>query len=218
MTFEDHSLQKTSDIIPISSHEVEFMQWVKAARDPSGARTQHPVDELLAEHYIMDSVLAAMEREARRLVVHRQLRPDYWEDVVDYVGNYVHQIHRRKEEQGLFPKLVNRTVDVMQIAKEHVQARNLTVDLLEGVSQGDWERVLRAAHVYLQVAKEHLPREESQAFEPARTLLDAAQTAEVRAKFNELEAFGLGDRTRLYYLELAQRLCQRAGLEDKLGA
>ena len=210
---------KTSDIIPLSSYELDFIQWAKDAQS-GGPREQDPINELLAEHHIMDAVLAAMEREARRLSVHGQLRPDFWERVVDFVGNYVHQCHRRKEEQALFPvaqryELVENG-PVAMISKDHQQAHQLTWDLYNGVSEGDWEKVLRAAHLYLRVARDHLVREENHVFEPARELITPEDAADLRGKFDEIERDALGERDRMYYLKVARTLCQDAGLDRLL--
>ncbi len=212
---------KTSDIVPLSSYELDFMQWTKEARAGKDApRIQDPVNELLAEHHIMDAVLAAMEREARRLSVHGELRPSFWERVVDFIGNYVHHCHRRKEEQAFFP-LANRyeTVSdgpVAAIGRDHEQAHKLTWDLYNGVNEGDWEKVLRASHLYLRVARDHLVREENHVFEPARDLMTPEDSEELRRRFDEIEKEALGERDRIYYLEVARSLCVDAGLKDLL--
>ena len=211
----------TADIIPLSSYELDFMQWAKEAKAGSvSTREQDPINELLGEHHIMDAVLAAMEREARYLSVHGRLRPDFWERVVDFIGNYVHQCHRRKEEEAFFPvakryELVDEG-PVAKIHKEHEQAHQLTWDLVNGVSEGDWEKVLRAAHLYLRVARDHLVREETHVFEPARELMTPEDAADLRRRFDEIERDALGDRDRVYYLNVAKSLVDDVGLKQLL--
>ncbi|MEO1337484.1 MAG: hypothetical protein AAFV29_17705, partial [Myxococcota bacterium] len=178
--------------IPVSSYELDFIQWAKCAEAvEAGPSTQEPINELLAEHHIMDAVLAAMEREARRLSVHGELRTDYWERVVDFVGNYVHQCHRRKEERAL--QMVNERYQAVEagpmamITRDHEQAHRLTWDLYNGVSDGDWEKVLRAAHLYLRVIRDHMIRVERYVFEPARDVLTPEVAADLRRQFDETE-------------------------------
>lgn len=211
----------TSDINPITSYATEFEVWLKAAQNPSAPRDQHPIDELLAEHHIMDVVLAAMERETRRISVHGEFRQALWEDFVDYLGNFVYQVHRRKEEQGLFPLYMEATGQDLHspvgvIAKEHEQSTNLTLDLVHGVGDGDWEKVLRAGHLYLRLGRDHLVREERDVFDAARRLFDPDAVQVLRKKFDELERFGLGERDRMYYVTVARRLCARTGLPESL--
>lgn len=209
---------KTSDILPLTPHEPEFSAWVADARRAGTERSQGAIDELIAEHHMMDVVLAAMDREARKLGQHQLLRLEFWEDVVDWTGNYVHQCHRRKEEEALFPVMLSHVGADQQlveaIAAEHRQAKQLTLDLLDGVDEGDWEKVLRAAHLYVRLAREHLVREQTEVFEPAVRLLDAGQHAALRRAFDAIERDALGDRDRLYYLEVARRLARGAALPD----
>ncbi len=211
----------TADIIPLSSYELDFMQWTKEAKAGLGVpREQDPINELLGEHHIMDAVLAAMEREARHLSVNGPLRPDFWERVVDFIGNYEDQCHRKKEEEALFP-LAQRYEPVEEgplamIAKDHGRSHQLTWDLVNGISDGDWEKVLRAAHLYLRVSRDHLIREETYIFEPARELMTPEDVADLRRKFDEIERVSLGDRDRMYYLKVAKSLCDDAGLHHLL--
>ncbi len=216
-------LMKTADIVPVAAFDSEFAAWVAWAQNPEKAERQHPIDELMAEHHIMDAGLAAMERETRRLSVHHDLRPDAWRDIVDFIGNYIYQVHRRKEEDGLFEayrthleanSAESGTVDL--VAAEHGQATNMTVTLVNGVGEGDWEKVLRAAHLYLRVARDHLLTEENEIFEQARALLDDEAVAALKVRFTELERFGLGERDRLYYLDLVRRMCKLAGFKGLL--
>lgn len=212
-------MEKTADIIPVTSYETEYRAWVETTS--SGGARQHVVSELRGEHHIMDAVLAAMEREARRLSVHGDLRPDFWDRVVDYVGNFTYLIHRRKEEQALFPVLrelqgLRDNASLATLMKEHESARDLTMALVDGVSEGDWEKVLRAAHMYLSVARDHLDREEWEVFEPLERLLDETRAEKLRAAFDDIEKDALGERDRQHYLDVARQLCLDAGLTDVL--
>lgn len=218
---EDRTTLETEDIVPVTSYEEELRAWRADERDEQGLSRQHPIDELLAEHHLMDAGLSAMERETRRLSVHHDLRPDAWEEIVDFAGNFIYQMHRRKEEQALFPvyrALVGEGIDAMvsRIADEHSHATRMTIDLANGVNEGDWEKVLRAAHLYLRVAREHLEREEHDVFHPIRAALTPEAEQELRERFAELERFGFGDRDRAYYIDLLERMGRRAGLTDIL--
>ncbi len=211
----------TNEILPVIRHEADFDRWVE---DANGSKnTLHPVNELFAEHHMIDAVLAVMEREVRRLSVHRDLRVDVWSDLIDFFGNFVLQVHRRKEEQGLFPAfLAVASSEDLQVAEplvaEHPAVQAITVDLFKGVSAGDWGKVLRAAHVYIKQARDHIPREEHSVFAGARLAFDQRQEEQLRLRFDELERFGLGDRSRRHYLQLADDLCRRAALPGLVAA
>jgi hemerythrin-like domain-containing protein len=214
---------KTSDIIPVSPHEAEFEDWLKTARSPGAPRTQHPLDELIGEHHLIDVVLAAIERGARRLSVHEVMQPEFWEDVVDFVGNFVVQCHHRKEEEALLP-LVRDPAEgdaappAQVLSLQHDQARQLAYDLLDGVNEGDWEKLLRAAHLFIRLEREHLVTEERDVFEPARRIATAAELSAARATADAVERAAFQDRDRLYYVAVARRLTRAAGLPDPLVA
>lgn len=212
---------KTSDIIPMNSYETEFAGWIAIAEGAKDAPRQSPVEELRAEHHLMDAVLAAMEREARRLSVHGELRPDFWDGVVDCIGNFTHLVHRRKEEQALFPALKRAGLmedggELAILTKEHEGSHQLTLDLVDGVSDGDWEKVLRVVHLYLTMARDHLEREEREVFGPLERDLDAAATVKLRQQFDVIEADAIGNRDRKHYLDVARHICVEAGLETVL--
>lgn len=214
---DDNTLPESLDLAPLVTFNHEFVQWVQQARGNSESR-QHPIDELLAEHHLMDIALAAMEAETHRLGRRKLLRNDVWTDVVDFVGNYIHLVHRRKESQCLMRAFAEAVGDdhhpvVQKTEEQHGRAARLTFDLVDGLNEGDWEKVLRTAQLYISFARPHLRYEESELFELARARLAPQQIAAAQEEFKRLEAFGLGERERLYYLEVAQRLAKRAGLD-----
>lgn len=217
------SATQTIDIVPVTSHQSEFLRWVRAAVSPSEPRTQHPIDELLGEHHVIGGVVAALERQARRLFKSRQLDPQIWDGFVDLLGNWVNQVHRRKEEQGLFTML-QESIDAKELERhelpkvisQYAHCENDVVDLFNGVGEGDWEKVARAAVNYVQFSRARVTLTEQRIFPMARNLLEEANVANLRNRFNELESFGLGDRKRMYYMELARSLCEGADLKDVL--
>ncbi len=214
---DENALPESLDLAPLVTFDREFLQWVQEARGNTEQR-QHPVDELLAEHHLMDIALAAMEAETHRLGRRKLLRNDVWTDVIDFVGNYIHLVHRRKESQCLmtaFTKAVghDRHPVVAKTEEQHGQAARLTFDLVDGLNEGDWEKVLRTAQLYIAFARPHLRYEETELFEIARAKLAPEQVAAAQQEFRRLEAFGLGERDRMYYLRVAQRLAKRAGLD-----
>src|SRR5215468_7878224 len=90
----------TSDLTP------ELDAWAKEAElSREQRRAQHPVDELLAEHHLIRIVLAAMRAEAARFSREKKLRLEFWEDAVDFVGNFGLLRHYRKKANHLFPVL-----------------------------------------------------------------------------------------------------------------
>lgn len=180
------------------------------------ARRQSPFGELLAEHHVMSVVLAAMEVEAQRMLAGGALRREFWSDVVDFNGNFVHLCHRVKEESHLIPALLQHgLLDGEQgnaIRHEHESAKNLTLDLIDGVGEGDWERVLRVVSIYTHILRPHMRREETGVFAAAVRELPAAAVQELRLAFDAVDARALGARGRDHYVAVAQRLAHATGI------
>lgn len=210
------------ELVPSSPFVREYQAWAQAAR-ADGDGGQSAIDQVLADHFMMDIVLSVITREAHALAERRPLRTELWDDVVDFVGNYVHQIHRRKEEQALFPALaaaglVHLGDEVTTTIREHQHARALTVELLTSAGDGDWESVIRVVSAYVAMLEPHMAREERHFLVPLRARMDAQLGEVLRAQFRAIEAVSLEGRGRMHYLRVVQRLAAAAGLSDALPA
>lgn len=209
------STPETADLSPHATFDDEITVWAAHARG-QGTEPQHPIDELLAEHHLMEFTLSAMCAEVQRLANRAPLRIDVWADVVDFMGNFVHLVHRRKETLCLKAILadpdVGETPALKRTAAEHARIERLTVSIVEAANGGDWEGVLRAAHQYLAITRPHLRAEESGLFPLCRQHLTPEQLERLQEDFARVEAQVLGDRGRLHYLDLTQRLVQVAEL------
>lgn len=182
----------------------------------AGAPPLHPSTQLLAEHHVMRSVLSAMEAMARRLRAGEPLDLEFWGDVVDFIGNFVHRCHRAKEERLFYPRMVAAGLlpskRVEALAAEHANAGRLTTDLCELASDGDQEGVLRLVAVYLHLMLPHMRHEEDDLGQPAVQAMDADLATGLGAAFRAEEERALGRGGLVDVLALARRLCERAGL------
>jgi hemerythrin-like domain-containing protein len=202
-------------------HVAEFAAWLQNARAvPAQREVQSPCEELLGEHYLIESVLAAMEAEALRLNQGEDLRAGFWGDVVDFIGNFVHLSHRVKEETAFYPAVVrgglieaSRSDDLEQ---EHDNARRLTLGICEGVESGDWEQVIRLVSMYVYFQRHHMKNEELELVLPFMRQLDASMDDEIASAFRAVEATALAVRDRRHYVDLARRLCDAAGVAHGL--
>lgn len=179
-------------------------------------REQDPIEELLTEHGIMEGALEAVANEAKRLLNRQPVRMEIWGDVIDFFGNYVHLCHRKKEERVLFPALVRAGLasssDSEQMQEEHRRAELMTLELVDGASEGDWEKIARISEVYLHLMRPHLETEERNFFLPLKDKVDPKWNADVKKEMHDLEKVVLGPYDRAHYLEVARRLCKNAGV------
>lgn len=195
----------------------EFRAWRRAAEGAlSDGETQSPTEELLAEHHLMNLVVTAMEREAGQLDQGAELRFDFWSDVVDFIGNFVHHCHRAKEEQVFYPAVVELGLieaersDVLE--GEHRNAKELTLGIISGVENGDWEQVVRLVSMYAYFIRHHMRSEEMELVQPAVRELSPAIHSRLAGDFAAVENAALAKRNRAHYLDVVRRICDEAGV------
>lgn len=216
----DHRLaMRPSSNAHANPHREAFVEWARGA-EPNVVRVQHPIDELLAEHHLVRSVLLAMQNEAGRLANRQPFRPELWGKVVDFVGNFGLLVHYRKKAAHLYPQLASAGLgdEIQGLDREQGLEIDQTLDLVDALQEGDWEKVLRLVVVYVGTKRQQLEREELQILLPARTHLDPQALAALRASFDEVEKKALPDKGRKEYLEIARALIREAGLGDPLAS
>lgn len=179
-----------------------------------------PEDELLADHFLMDASLAAIQCEARAVLRGgERVRMPFWADVVDFIGNYVYMCHQVKED-ALFRILASSGLltegDLGTREQEHTRAGGLIQELCYGLGEGDREKVPRLAVVYLHFMRSHMRLEEQHWVEPLAQRLDAAPYAALQQAFAAVDGRGFGEDRRAHYLRVVQRLVQRAGVPGAL--
>jgi hemerythrin-like domain-containing protein len=198
-------------------HTPEFRRWVRTCA-PSSGEPLSPADELLAEHHLAAAVILAMEEGANRLL-HGESSPGFWSGVVEFIGDFMHLVHRAKEarcfraavESGILAEDESTTIEL-----EHEDAKQTTLELIDAVERGDWEATYRHVAFYAHVMRPHMKHEE-QSLIPALRSVDSSIQAGLRAAFDDVEATATNGRNRLYYLDLARRLCTGVGVEHPLG-
>jgi hemerythrin-like domain-containing protein len=176
----------------------------------------HPVDELLAEHWLMRAALAGMRQEALDLRRNRPLRPQLWSKVVDVIGNFIHRIHRVKEEAVFFPRLLQDGIidasDRAHLLDENEQLQSLALALCDGANEGAWEKAMRIAARYLSLMESHLRSGEQRLVNPLVRALPPETERQLREAFTEIETARLGEADRGHYLELVRTICRETGV------
>ena len=99
------------------------------------------------------------------------------------------------------------------LKKEHRAAVRLILELCDGVSEGDWEKVLRLSSQMLHFMLSHMQEEEAALLGPANPGLSPERVASLAGSFRELESRALDERGRAHYVALVGRLCQVTGIE-----
>ena len=208
---------------PIIEPREAYGFWLADAPGRQGAgRRLSPTEDLLAEHYLMNAVLLAMDAEARRLKGGEPIRAAFWSAVTDFNGNFVHLGHRVKEELHYIPALTERelirsdSIDVLH--DEHERAKRLTLNIASSVQQGDWEAALRFVVLYVHFLPHHMRQEEHNLFRIGAEELSSEVNGQLRAVFDEIDERTVAGGNRAHYVELVRQLCESTGVNYDLGS
>ena len=142
---------------------------------------KHPVDDLMAEHRVIESVLDAIECELSS-GDSSAFRADFWQQVAEFAANYADRRHHGKEEEVLFPMLREAGLP------EHVQGRELVGQLRQAAQDGRAEPTYAAARGYVHLLRDHIAKEDQVLFEMARQMLSAEQVERLREGFDTVNA------------------------------
>jgi hemerythrin-like domain-containing protein len=193
----------------------EFQAWARAAEnDASVPSAQHPVDELLAEHHLIRKVLEAVQKEGGKIRQKKHLDLDFWEGAVEIIGNFGLLFHYAKKANHLFPAIepFGMGEKIKALDQQQQQDIDVTLELCNAVSEGDWETVQRLVSLYVGTKRDHMAREEQEVLLPAKALLSPESAAALRRTFDSLES--PPGKSRKVYLDAALKVIREAGLPD----
>lgn len=189
-----------------------FEAWSRS--DPA----MRPEQELLGEHHVMSVAMSAMDEEAHRLLRGSELRPEFWDTVIEVIGRFIHRVHRTKEEQVFFPALCEwgllEPVHAEVLHDVHGELGRLTEELCDGIRASDWEQVFRVVAIYLHGIRAHLAAEERHLLSRELAEIPEARLTDVREGFRAVERAALGDAGRGRILVLTRQLCRQVGLAE----
>jgi len=186
----------------------------RTPRQSSGEQNgPHPVDRLHREHDVIRAVLDAVDAEARRIEGGGPFRRAFWIRTADFIERFVDGFHHKKEEDVLFPLLVEcglseRRGPIAVLRHEHDSERWLQERLLRAVRSGDREDVAQSARAFTYRMRVHVDKEDRVVLEIARVALEPEQVDRLRARLDEAES--ASSCRGADFLDEARRLCRTA--------
>jgi hemerythrin-like domain-containing protein len=156
---------------------------------------KNPIAELMDDHRLIEAVIAGMD--AKLSEDNPQGFPaEFIEQALEFFVNFADGCHHYKEEEALFPALVNRGVPaeggpVGMMLYEHSVGRKCLAGIRENLSaarEGSTEAqkaVRRFASEYSQLLRNHIWKEDNILFQMARQLLDGPAIEELTSRFHD---------------------------------
>ena len=179
-------------------------------------------DILMAEHRVIERVLAVLNTAAERLEQGQPVRPGFFIDASDFIKGFADGCHHRKEEGVLFEAMVNHGMSrlggpIAVMLADHEQGRSFTRGMraaaqkLEAGDASAREAVVANAKGYVTLLQQHIMKEDNILFPMAERVIPVADHAKVVEDFERVEHEETGEGVHEKYLALA------ASLEGEMG-
>jgi hemerythrin-like domain-containing protein len=160
-------------------------------------------DVLRNEHEGILAMLAVVETAAMRLRQNKDIPPAMMTGAVGFFRNFADRCHHGKEEDGLFPQMVERGVakeggPIGAMLAEHEQGRAYIRGMSEAAerySQGDSSAItplVTNTLSYVTLLRAHINKENFVLFPMADKLLGEPEQSQLYAAFEHIEATRTG--------------------------
>lgn len=177
-------------------------------------------DNLRREHDAALRVLRLMDRAAAYLKDGRDISPFFFEQVVDFLQLFVVCAHHAKEEEILFPYLIEKHIQenstpINTIHQEHLEEHRLIhlmetgFQLYKAGKEAGRKLLIETFEQYTHIARRHIMKENT-LFMLADEGLSAEDQAALGKSFYELECRKLYEGTAARLIELINELERQA--------
>ncbi len=147
---------------------------------------------LSEEHQYILKAINAMLNECEQLEEGQELEKSFFEKTIDFIKNYADKFHHAKEEDILFEKLTNDTVQmhcnpIPQMLYEHDTGRNFVKGMETGLKENNKSTVIENARGYAYLLNDHIDKEDNILYPMAEEALNDEQKDVILSEYKELE-------------------------------
>ena len=180
-----------------------------------------PTDDLKSEHRGIERMLRTGEKAADRLSAGKDVSPQVFLDMVDFLRNFADKCHHGKEEKELFPAMERMGIPrqggplgVMLL--EHEQGRAFIRSMAENAAQfaqGDASvppQLAAAVRGYVELLRGHIYKEDHILFPMADSVLPADEQTRLGKAFEDIEANVMGPGVHERYHAMLDELEKQA--------
>lgn len=179
-------------------------------------------DVLSNEHRAVELVLMTMEKFADRLdSTEEELDTSIVEDSLEFASGFVDRCHHAKEEELLFPLLVERGVrkdggPIGAMLHEHNESRGMIAWIRENLDKwtaGDDDArpaLAEAMRCYAALMRSHIFKEDEVLFVAAEAAISDEDNEHLIKEFNEIEERKIGPGVHERYHKMLDNLLERS--------
>jgi len=180
----------------------------------------HPIDQLMSEHRLIESVLDAMDARLAGMTP-ASFPAGFFREALDFFANFADGYHHYKEEDALFPMLKTRGIPdqggpIGCMMKEHVVGRSCLAGIrgnLDAARDGDAgavEAIRAYAMDYIGMLRQHIAKEDTVLFRMARYVLEPPDVEKLGRDFANQNNPRITAAVREKYEAVAARLSSEA--------
>mgnify|MGYP001085371104 CR=1 FL=1 len=158
-----------------------------------------PAGPLMAEHRVIERMLAILEDQLGELIETHAADPAVIDTAVDFIRTYADRCHHGKEEDILFRRLEDKPLDdelaevMAELVEDHVRGRSMTRSLHEANTRyragdaaalGEIESCVRELAEFYPA---HIGKEDRHFFKPCLEYFTNAEKEAMLADFDEFD-------------------------------
>ena len=179
------------------------------------------------EHLNLNAVLYSLERLVDELDAGKQ--PDFaaFHGLLTYIDRFLDRFHHPKENQFLFPKILERAPEtealIKQLGQEHTEGEILLVEVYKALSayefggQTEYPHFRDCVRHYVEFERNHAITEEKQLLPRAKQVLEPGDWEAIDAAFGENRDPMFGQDWKNEFSELFDQLVNRLPAPIGLG-
>jgi hemerythrin-like domain-containing protein len=159
--------------------------------------------QLKDEHEGIKLMLNVMETICNDLEKGEELNRDHFEKILDFIKGFADKCHHGKEEDVLFPALVNHgmskeagPIAVMlhehKLGRDYIKSISSAFDVLKGGSMHAITNLISDTRSYVELLRNHIEKENNILFMMADKVLNEKEQSIVFDAFEEMEIEKVG--------------------------
>lgn len=169
--------------------------------------------QLKDEHEGIKIMLSVMEKISNDLEKGKDMNKEHYAKIIDFIKGFADKCHHGKEENILFPAMVNHGVQneggpiaVMlkehQTGREHIKALSSSFEDFKAGNKSATMGIISSSMDYIRLLRNHIEKENNILFMIADKVLNEAEQDEIFEAFEKLETekIGIGKHEEYHHL------------------
>jgi hemerythrin-like domain-containing protein len=176
-----------------------------------------PIKHLVMEHRLISKAVSVTKTFRDKIDADATIRPKQYWLLVDFWSTYADIVHHGKEEQLLFPAIMDQAVSsefgdtVDKLVEEHMyllgyigELRRFARPMFTG-DRSARERVIQCLEKYLTLIEPHIRLEDVELFPSVENLLSEKELKKLAKEFKAMDE-RTGTKVQSYYGNLVEQL------------